>query len=203
MTAKRKAALRKAQLASAKKRRGLTKTGRKNFRKAVRKHPVKAAVLLGTAVTVGGTVGWQMGNAVNRRMLSRHARGAQPYTPGMPQRALPAGRGQRALPAPRVKLRSNKPGQASFGRVKDPNSPYYQSRYDRGITVLRRAQRQAPPLRRATVFATSERGITRIGRRTTVAKVQGTVGIGYPRNKRQHKAYLAKKAGYRPNQIQY
>lgn len=65
MTARRKAALKKAQIASAVrrrknrtlKRRGLSKTGRKNFRKAVRKNPKKAAKLFGTAIFVGAATG--------------------------------------------------------------------------------------------------------------------------------------------------
>lgn len=194
MTAKRKAALRKAQLASAKKRRGMTKTGRKNFRKAVRNHPVKAAALFGTAITIGGVTGWKTGNVINnRKLLSRTAPQSRPHAPGMPS--------QRALSGPRRPGRSSKVNQ---NRIKNSSNPYYQSRYDRGQSILRRANRQAPPLRRTTVFATSESGVTRLGRRTTVAKVTSTQGIGYPRNKRQQQIYLARKAGtYRPNQVQY
>lgn len=202
MTAKRKAALRKAQLASAKKRRGLSKTGRKNFRKAVRNHPVKTAALFGTAITVGGVTGWKTGNVITGRgMLSRNARQSQPHAPGM--RALPYR--QRAIAGPRRPGRSSKVNQ---NRTKDALNPYYQSRYDRGQSILRRANRQAPPLRRSsTTFSTDLNGITRVKPRRTVALVSSSYrpgAMGYPRTKRQQKIYLSKKAGtYRPNQVQY
>lgn len=67
---RQRAALRKAQLASARKRkrfaqrRGLTKTSRKNFRKNVRKNPKKAAKLFGSAIIIGGSAGLAISKAI-------------------------------------------------------------------------------------------------------------------------------------------
>lgn len=72
MTARRKAALRKAQIASAAKRRknralsrrGLTKSGRASFKKAIRKNPRKAIVRFGVAVFIGASTGKALANGI-------------------------------------------------------------------------------------------------------------------------------------------
>jgi hypothetical protein len=69
MTARRKAALRKAQLASARKRfhkrRGSGKAARKALYKTLRKNPKKLG-RFGAAIILGGVAGTLMGKAIDR-----------------------------------------------------------------------------------------------------------------------------------------
>lgn len=185
MTAKRKAALRKAQLASARVRRKAKSVKRPSKRRVA----VTAAVVLAT----GGLFAYnqKMSKGTKRYpstavpVMSRNALGARPAVPGLTRQVKMIGMGSRP----------GRAGKVNLNRVRDPKNPYYQSRYNRGLVVLKRARRQAPPLRKSTtIFATDSSGVTRIKPRRTVAMIPPNVGIGYSRTKRQQQAYLANKA---------
>jgi hypothetical protein len=132
MTARRKAALRKAQLASARKRRGKSKPSK--YKKA-------AARAAGQGLVVAGFYAYSVRakkKAYGRHpptattTMSRNAPAARPAVPGM--KAIGMGG------------RTGRQSQVNFGRVNDPRSPYYQSRMQRGQRILARSSKQAPPV---------------------------------------------------------
>lgn len=191
MTAARKAALRKAQMASARARRRGKKVNR---RKAV----AGTAAVLAT----GGLFAYTMkkGKGANRYpstavpTMSRNAAAAQPTRPGMLTRQ------QRGLP---MRTRGGRVGMVNLNRTKDSKNPYYQSRMNRGRNILVRGMKQAPQLRSNRLFfETDLNGVTALRGRRTVRKTGYSPGaMGYPRNKRQQQVYEANKrriANYSP-----
>lgn len=185
MTARRKAALRKAQLASARARRRAKKVNRR-----------KAAATTAAVLATGGLFGYTMkrGKGANRHpstavpTMSRNAKAAQPTGPGMLTRL------QRGLP---MRRRPGRSGMVNLNRTKEVGNPYYQSRFDRGIKVLQRSARSAPPLRKNNMFfRTNIQGETILSARRTVKVVTSSYqpgAMGFPRNKRQQQAYMANK----------
>jgi hypothetical protein len=193
MTAKRKAALRKAQLASARKRRG------KGGKSSTAKKMAARAVGQGIVAAGFGVYAYQS----NKKRSQRHPPVAVPTMSRNASRAQPALPGRtRALD---MKPRPGRKSRINMSRASDPMSPYYTSRMERGRNLKIRGMRQAPPLRPAGVFTTNSRGVTVVGRGKTMVRSTGYSpgAIGYPRNKRQQKAYLAKKSGVSRSMIQY
>jgi hypothetical protein len=185
MTAARKAALRKAQMASARARRRGKKVNRR-----------KAAAGTAAVLATGGVFAYtmKMGKGSNRHpstavpTMSRTAKAAQPTGPG----ALPWQ--QRGIPMRRGRGRV---GKVNMNRTKERNNPYYQSRMNRGRNILFRGMKQAPPLRSNRLFFSSGvDGITELRGRRTVKQFNSSYSpgaIGIPRNKRQQQAYMKKK----------
>jgi hypothetical protein len=193
MTAARKAALRKAQMASARARRRGKKVNRR-----------KAAAGTAAVLATGGLFAYtmKMGKGSNRHpstavpTMSRNAKAAQATGPGMLTRQ------QRGLPMRRGRGRV---GMVSMNRTKDAMSPYYQSRMNRGRNILVRGMKQAPPLRSSRLFfSTGLDGSTELRGRRTVRQFNSSYSpgaMGFPRNKRQQQAYMANQrriANYSP-----
>lgn len=153
MTPKRKAALRKAQLISARVRRRARKTSKKRV-------ATSTALVLAT----GGLFAYNQKIARGAKrnptvavpVMGRNAIAARPTTPALTRRVKAIG----------MRRRPGRSGMVNLNRTRDPGNPYYQSRLNRGSVIGRRARRQAPPLRsNRTVFSASSTGLITVRRR--------------------------------------
>ncbi len=176
MTAKRKASLRKAQLASARKRKG---KGRGTSRPVSRRGiytAVGALALAGAGLSLS-----------SRKGARRHPPTAVPVFKPM-QTALPGGNsmGQRAVTgvtrrALTASARRSRPSRVNNGRVKDSSSPYYRTRWQRGAAIRKRNRTNGPDIlsggltvnqrrgRGTNVLVTNSRGTTVVRSRVQVA----------------------------------